>query len=282
MSTLTDNQIRFAASVLAASILAAVTPDFYPALAVLVSSVLSEAASHTLARYPATGGSKSTAEGRLVHPRITTHSITLRFSDPALEREYLLHHFMTLYPLVVTFFSVMTGILTVFHLAVPVFGPQTACCILLCGSHAAWRVGVGRMSDQESALSIFQWASSSSTTLLGGAYAIAHARFVLVQDVSFNAMACVAFLWVTVWAYYRQIIPDHTPRMFTLLAVVLVWTTPGGLPVSILGKGWEPLLIAAALLIGELIGGLVDYRARRAFLRAVSTRCSNRTRVCPS
>lgn len=203
-------------------------------------------------------------------PKIPTaimlNTITLRFSDHNLERGYVQRGFTSLYPVVMAFCASFPMLCILLALAVP----ACASGAMLGGAFPVLVVGVMRyavvkMADQASALLYFEWTWVGAFTVSIGSFSMMHARYVLISGLSESALVAIAALIMLYAVFLRALLPHHTPRLVLLAVIVTGWAsfTP---PLSELGQPTEPLLTTGALLVGELVGHVIDLQRKRSFL----------------
>ena len=197
---------------------------------------------------------------RLVHP------LTLHFTNRALERAYAAREFRASFPVVVIFCcsQIFCSILLV--LISPSLLPVLGFPAVLWGCLTVVRRHVSRLADQARAQLIFSWCWTGFILLAYSATALVQRWTILVSGLSTREMVCIALLHVMFALFQRFIALPALPRFIVLTAIGaahLAFATSH----SELGHPVEGLLVAGALLLGELLGHPFELQRRVAFAR---------------
>jgi hypothetical protein len=199
------------------------------------------------------------------------HPVTLAFANEALERAYAAREFRASFPVVVIFCcsQIFCSILLV--LISPSLLPVLGFPAVLWGCLTVVRRHVSQLADQARAQLIFSWCWTGFILLAYSATALVQRWTILVSGLSTREMVCIALLHVMFALFQRFIALPGALRLAVLAGCVAgraaMWP-----PFSELGQPHETLLVAAALLIGELLGMPVELSSRAAFARETSAR----------
>ena len=71
--------------------------------------------------------------------------------------------------------------------------------------------GLRRMADQHRAMLIFSWGCSLTAAMCCVSFWLKQRRDALFRDGTLGLMACYAFVYLTFFAYLRQLVPSHPP-----------------------------------------------------------------------
>ena len=200
-------------------------------------------------------------------PPVSIAPLTLRFSDAALERAYLVDDFRA----TKVFVPLVSFVVCALSLSL-----VTAMPAAFAGWSFIWptfvvigtaRLAVQGVADEAAALQLYcsTWVVATAGMFVGWVYE--QQRHELVTGMSVGFAIAVSLLLVLVSAYLRLLIGAFWPRMLTLLCYLMGWgcTWPR---ISVLGSPLEPLLLCSALVLGHALSHAMEKAKRRAFLRS--------------
>ena len=194
------------------------------------------------------------------------HPLTLRFADDALERAYGARSFGESYLLVFSFAVVSCTAELLLAISLP---PTRLPCAAVGSATLLMlrvRVNAAAAPDQAAARERFGWAWCSALSSMAAVVAVGQRRYAFTGGLGVRSFACVAAIHFFHGLFQRTLGMAVEPRCLTLLLVVLGRAAmyPSA---SELGQHWDTLLVAAALIVGELFGHPFEVRRRAAFAR---------------
>ena len=199
-------------------------------------------------------------------PTAAVHPLTLRFANGALESAYGARCYEERAPIVVAFCMLAPVLMGLLALAIPAFLPITLVTASAYVAILSVHLWLRRAADKKRAHARFAAAWCAAWVLAWGGLAVAQRQLVHVSGLSTHAFLGVGALSALTALFQRCFALAAVPRLVTLAAFVggvALWSPA----FSELGQPHEALLVAAALVVGELIGHQLELHRRLAYVQ---------------